>query len=380
MKRARSLLLDASGAVADLGVLIPIAAALVILNGFDAGTILIGVGALYLIAGVYFRVPVPVQPIKAASAIAIAAGLAPPHLAAAAVLIGIILMVIGLTDSTRFVTAIFALPLVRGVQLGVGLILVNAALGLGGDTAGLWFFLVSGAIALALIGAGFYRVQVPLALIVVLGGVTFGLLSGAGVEWHSSLWRPDVSFSALQPATLWGALFLLVIPQIPLTLGNAVVAVVDVERRYFGDRAERVDPRAICISAGTANLAAGLLTGMPMCHGSGGLTAHYRAGARTFRMNLLIGGVLLGLGLFFSATAFGLLALIPLAVLAGLLAFTGTVHAFLVADLRGYELLVALAMGLIGLATTNLAISLAVGMSMYWPVRWTVPSLLGQEA
>ena len=299
MKQARSLLLDASGAVADLGVLVPIAAALVTLNGFDAGTVLIGVGALYLVAGVFFRVPVPVQPIKAASAIAIAAGLAPPHLAAAAVLIGILLLIIGLTDSTRFVTAIFALPLVRGVQLGVGLILVNAALGLGGDTAGTGFFLLSGAIALALIGAGFFRVQVPLALIVVLGGVTFGLLSGGGVEWQSGLWRPDAPFSALQPATLWGALLLLVIPQIPLTLGNAVVAVVDVERRYFGDRAERVDPRAICISTGTANLAAGLLTGMPMCHGSGGLTAHYRAGARTWRMNLLIGGVLLGLGLFF---------------------------------------------------------------------------------
>jgi SulP family sulfate permease len=59
---------DASGAVADLGLLIPIAAALIVENGLDAGTVLVGAGALYVAAGTYFKVPVPVQPIKAAAA------------------------------------------------------------------------------------------------------------------------------------------------------------------------------------------------------------------------------------------------------------------------------------------------------------------------
>lgn len=380
MKRLRSLLLDASGAVADLGVLIPITAALVIQNGFDAGTVLIGVGGLYLVAGLYFRVPVPVQPIKAASAIAIAQGLPPQQLSIAAVFIGLILLVIGLTKSTRFITAVFSLPLVRGVQLGVGLILVDAALGLGGDSGGYLFFLGAGAIALALIVVGLTRATLPLALLVVAAGMGYTTLQGAGVSLQASLWQPEPLVSSIQPSMLWGVLLLLVVPQIPLTLGNAVVAVNDVEKRYFGPRARRVTPRRICFSSGIANVAAGAFTGMPMCHGSGGLTAHHRAGARTFAMNVLIGGALLVLGLFFGSTAFALLTMIPLVVLAGLLAFTGTMHSFLVADLRGYELLIALAMGLVGLVTTNLAVALALGLILYWPIRWTVPSLLGQEA
>ena len=47
-------------------------------------------------------------------------------------------------------------------------------------------------------------------------------------------------------------------------------------------------------------VAVGLLGGMPMCHGSGGLTAHYRAGARSWRMGLWIGLPLLAGGLAFA--------------------------------------------------------------------------------
>jgi MFS superfamily sulfate permease-like transporter len=380
MKRSRSLVLDASGAVADLGVLIPISAALVTQNGFDAATVLCGVGALYLASGVYFRVPVPVQPIKAAAAIAIAGALAPSQLAMAGILIGTCLLLIGLTGSAALIGKFFSRPLIRGVQLGVGLILVNSALGLGGESAGLGFFAVAAAVALLLIAAGTKRVPLPLALVIVVGGISWSAGQGGTIPLHASLWHPQLILGSVNGTLLWSALILLVVPQIPLTLGNAVVAVVDVERRYFGRRAERVDPRSICISAGAANIAVGLLTGMPMCHGSGGLTAHHRAGARTWHMNLLIGMALLALGLFFGPTGFALLASIPLGVLAGLLAFTGTMHALLVTDLRGYELVIALTMGLIGLATSNLAISLAVGMTMFWPVRWAAPKLLAEGA
>jgi len=165
----------------------------------------------------------------------------------------------------------------------------------------------------------------------------------------------------------------LVIPQIPLTFGNAVVALSDLEHRFFSTRAHRVTPVRVGLSCGLANVVAGGLGGMPMCHGSGGLSAHYRAGARSYRMNLLIGVPLLILGLVFGATAFSALALIPVAVLVGLLAFTGVMHALLVADLRRYELGVAVAMGGIGLWTSNLAVALAVGLVLVW-----FPSLLGR--
>ena len=365
MEQVRSLVRDASGAVADLGVLLPIAAALIVRNGLDAGTVLVGAGLLYLAAGSYFRVPFPVQPIKAAAAIAIARHLAPETLAAAGLCLGVILLVLAVTGLASALSRIFTPPIVRGVQVGVGLILVRGALHLpkGGGTTGT--YVLAAAVALALT-VGATRRRWPVALAIVGAGVAASLLAGKSVALHAALWHPSIAGHAFHPDVLWSALVLLVIPQVPLTFGNAVVALTELEHEYFGERGRRVTPRAVSLSCGLANVAAGTLGGMPMCHGSGGLTAHYRAGARTRTMNLLIGVPLLAIGLVFGPAALAVIGLVPVGVLMGFLAFTGVFHALLVADQRGYDLFIALAMGVVGWATSNLATALGVGLILHW--------------
>src|SRR5687767_3256070 len=93
----RRILGDASGSVADLGVLVPITVALVVQNGFDPATVFVGVGSLYVAAGLFFRVPVPVQPIKAAAALTIANGLDPVVLSTAGIILGAIIFVLGIS-------------------------------------------------------------------------------------------------------------------------------------------------------------------------------------------------------------------------------------------------------------------------------------------
>ena len=367
---AKRWLQDASASVADLGVLAPIAIALMLGTGFDAGTILVGVGTLYLAAGLYFKVPVPVQPIKAAAAIAIAREVSAETLAAAGVLLGVALILIAATGASKLLVKAFAPPIVRGLQLGVGAILVRTAIDMGSSDQSA-SLLVAGTVALALIFAGGTGRRYPVALALVLGAIAYSLLSsGQAPGLELALWRPDPNQDVLDLATLGSALVLLVVPQIPLTLGNAVVAVVDLEHRYFPLEAKRVDARSISYSAGIANVLTGILTGMPMCHGSGGLTAHYRAGARSYRMNVIIGSVLLAVGLFLGPTALAVMALIPLPVLAGFLAFTGFFHSSLVASLRGSDLVVAIVMGLVGVLTTNLALSLGAGLALYWSLAF----------
>lgn len=369
MDRLHRWLQDASASVADLGVLAPIVAALVLGNGLDAGTVLVGVGALYLIAGLYFRVPVPVQPIKAAAAIAIAHKLPPETIGAAGMVLGASLVVLGATGASKWLAKAFAVPIIRGLQLGVGLILVRAAIDLASPDADTVGLLVAGAVALALLFGTRRAGRLPVALVLVGGAVAYTLVaSGHLPDLEPGLWHPDLNRGAFDLSVLGSALVLLVIPQIPLTFGNAVVAVTDLEHRYFPIEARLVNPRSVSLSCGLANMTAGVLTGMPMCHGSGGLTAHYRAGARTFRMNLIIGGTLLTLGLFFGPTALSLLALIPIEVLAGFLAFTGLFHSSLAASLRGTDLAIAITIGVLGLLTTNLAIGLGVGLLLYWPL------------
>lgn len=361
---SRSALGDASGAVADVGVLLPLLAALVLTNGLDISTALVGVGGLYLLAGLVFRVPVPVQPIKAAAAIVIAQDLPIEVLSAAGLCLGVLLLVLAVTGAADLLSRVFTPPVVRGLQLAVGLLLLKSAAHLHGVSGSATGLLVAAVVAAVLMAAAPRRA--PAALLVLLGGLVYGAVVAGGLPaWDLQPWQPQVSTAALEPHVLLQALVVLVLPQVPLTFGNAVVALTDLERSYFGSAARRVTPRSISLSCGTANVAVGLLGGMPMCHGSGGLTAHYRAGARSWRMGLYIGLPLLVGGLLFGPTALALLSLVPVAVLAGLLAFTGLCHAALVADLRSYGLLVALAVGLTGALTGNLALALVVGLALH---------------
>jgi SulP family sulfate permease len=200
----------------------------------------------------------------------------------------------------------------------------------------------------------------------VVGGVAWTLAHGPHLHMHAGLWHPALAITDFDRSTLWSALGLLVVPQLPLTFGNAVVGVTRLEHEYFPTAAHRVTDKRVGLSCGLANVVVGALGGMPMCHGSSGLTAHVRAGARTARMNLVIGVPLLLAGLLAGPAIVPLLGLVPLAVLAGMLAFTGLMHAGLATQLRGYPLLVAATMGVVGVATGNLAWSLLVGLVLHW--------------
>jgi SulP family sulfate permease len=180
-----------------------------------------------------------------------------------------------------------------------------------------------------------------------------------------------VDFALPKGSAFVTALFLLVIPQLPLTFGNAVVAVDQLEHEYFGGGAERVSPSRVCVSCAAGNIGSALLGGMPMCHGAGGLTAHYRMGARTAGMNMLLGGCLIALALFFGTQIPELLGLLPVWVLAGFLAYAGVRHALLALDLRGVPLTIAVLTGALGAAMGNLAVTagLALILAHIW-ARW----------
>jgi sulfate permease, SulP family len=354
---------EVGGALADLGTMLPIVGALVVTNGLDPVAAFTLVGATYLAAGLWFRMPMPVQPIKAAAAIAVATGVSAGVVSAAGLVLGGILVVLGISGAGRWLLRIFPLPIIRGNQLGVGVLLMLAASALlASDGASAVTVGVAVAVGAALLLGGEGRV--PAAILILGAGVAFSVAAG-GLERLPALSPafPRLSVPGLRDAGV--ALVLLVIPQIPLTLSNAVVGTSQLAGQYFGERATRVTPDGLCLSAGVANVGAGLLGGIPMCHGSSGLTAHYRMGARTAGMNVVAGVLFLSLGLLAGRSAGALLALIPTPVLAGMLAYTGLRHALLVTDRRGTELGIALAMGLVGALTRNLMLGLMVGLPLY---------------
>jgi len=381
-KRFRFSLAELGGSLGDLGTLVPLAVTLIVINKMSPAAVFLIVGLLYVGAGLYYGVPVPVQPLKAVSAIAISLGLAPRLVSTSGLVIGALLMLLSLTGLMNKIAKLFSKPVIRGIQLGVALLLIKSGLGLMLKPQ----LVINGQGAMLDI----VHARVPLSLLTAVGAIVVlayfltserfpaslaVLAYGAGVSLLFELpaGLSNIEFSLVLPhvqlptaGDLSTALILLVIPQIPLTLGNAVVATSDVARLYFGKRAGKVTYKALPLSMGLANIAAGLLGGMPVCHGSGGLTAHYRFGARTGGANLMIGAICLILAVFFSQTILPILSLIPYPILGVLLAFVGIQHSLLIRDVAAREdLLVAVFIAVVGMLTGNLAIGFGLGLVIY---------------
>lgn len=363
---------ELSGALGDLGTLVPLTVGLIVINGLNPTTLLLIVGLAYIGSGIYYRIPMPVQPLKALSAIAISLGLAPAVISAAGLIIGGLLLLLSITGLIIPLAKLFPKPIIRGIQLGLALLLLKTALSLISEPK---LLLPESAWIIAIVGIGLgllsFRNGWPASLIII----AFGLGISGYLGWFATLKGANfgpVSLSSYIPARheLWLAFILLVIPQIPLTLGNAVIATADTAKVYFGDKAHRVSLRALSGSMGLTNIAAGFLGGMPVCHGSGGLSAHYRFGARTGGANLMIGIICLILALVFGKSLRLILPLIPLPVLAVLLIFTGVQHGLLIRDLKAkLDYLVAISIGVIAIISGNLTIGFTTGIALCYLLK-----------
>lgn len=345
--------MDVAGAFGDIGVLFPIAIALITLNHLNPTALFLTAGLTYCLTARYFQIPIAVQPFKAVAAIALALSLSPAEIASAGLLMGLLLLLAGVTNLARPLARLFTLAIVRGIQLGLGLVLLREGLklimGPHGTTsmtspeATSWLIaLAGGALLLALRDSR----RFPAALVLLALGILLGITPHQG---HLAIaCAGPVAPQLLHPhwAELRKVLPLLVIPQFALTFGNSVVATENTSRILYGDQAKRVTVRALCMSIGIVNLLTAAIQGSPLCHGSGGVTAHYRFGARSPKSTYVIGGICILLALFGGA-AVGLLHLIPLAVLGVFLVYVGIQHAGYSRDLihRWPQLVIAIAVG-----------------------------------
>lgn len=364
--------LDVAGAFGDIGVLFPIAIALITLNQLNATAVFLAAGLAYILAGWYFRVPMPVQPFKAVAAIALALGLAPQEIASAGLLIGLLLALIAATNLAGLLARLFTLPVVRGIQLGLGLLLAREGLKLIFEKQAAlswnqlplfgWEIAVVAAVVLLL----FIRSErFPASLLLLGCGLILGL-SAYGAGFRHLQWGPiPLSLIHLNGAELWRVVPLLVIPQFALTFGNSIVASESTARILYGERASRVTIRGLAASIAVMNVASAVILGSPLCHGSGGITAHYRFGARSPKSNYVIGAVCLLLAAIGTA-ALAVLRLIPIAVLGVFLVYVGIQHALYLRDIarRLPLLLIACSVGVVAALTTNLTWGFLVGFAL----------------
>ncbi len=346
---------EASGSVADLGVLVPLAVVLVVGNGLSATAVLLPAGLTYLLVSRVYGVPVAVQPLKAFAAVAIAAGAGVDVIASGALIMGVLFLVLGTTGLLDRVARIFPVAVIRGVQLAVGLTFVKIAWGLVAHPPTEFDLaptpLVAVAVAVVLTAA---LLRWPRRL--VLGVVVLAFVVAVVSTWGSTAleWGPSaLALPHFSVASFATAATLLVLPQVPLTFTNSCLAPADAARVYFGERGVRVTPGRLARTLGAANVLVAAVGGMPVCHGAGGMSAHYSFGGRTWRTPALIGGALVLAALVGGAGLAGVLTGFPLPVLAALLLVAAVAHVRLLSDLRGATAWgIAVGVGAIGFLTS----------------------------
>ena len=212
---------ELAGAFGDLGTLIPFLVGYITISKMDPVGILVSFGLFKIIAGLYFKTPIPIQPMKA----------------------------IG--------TAVASEP---------------------------------------------------------------ALLSELGhMAWRLRL--PALALTKLGPSDLRTGILVLGLPQVGLTLGNAIIATVEENNTVFPARPTTV--KTVAIDHGLMNLVGASLGGVPMCHGAGGMAAHIRFGARTGGALVILGSLILFVGLFFADSVATLFKLFPRALLGVILMFGG---------------------------------------------------------
>ncbi|KAI9739737.1 MAG: hypothetical protein M1834_006456 [Cirrosporium novae-zelandiae] len=314
---------ELSGSLGDLGTLLPLLIALTINSSISLSTTLIFTGIFNILTGLYFAVPLPVQPMKAIAAVAIANKYSKEDVAASGLLMGIVIFILSASGLLAELARRIPFPIVKGIQVGAGISLI-----ISGGSSMLSKLQYTGPsmadnLILAMICALFLLLTtfspskrfslLPTALILLIIGLLLALVGHPNLP-RPALWRPKAlsipakTFASPGLPTMLG--------QLPLTLLNSVLAVCDLSASLSLPQPPAPVPiTPLAMSVALMNLSSCWLGSMPVCHGSGGLAAQYRFGARSGSSIVILGIIKMLLGLIFGDTLVELLQKFPKSLL-----------------------------------------------------------------
>src|SRR6516225_9175245 len=315
----RRFLLECSGACGDLGTFIPHVIGAMTVAGLAPAGVLLGFAFFLIGTGLFYGLPLPVQPMKAVSAVILTGGLRPGEVAAAGMMIGVVLLILGITGWIGRLARAVPQSVSAGLQLGLGLLMGVLGLKLTLETPWLGFG------SLALLFALTRVPHCPAAPLALAVAMIAGWATGkVGIVPEVTV-TPDMPRLVLPSwPEVWRSFEIAVLPQLSLTLTNAVIVTASLSRELFPSTGAIASERRLALSSGLANVLLCPLGAMPMCHGAGGLAAQFRFGARTGLAPIIFGAVLLVLAVAFADHAAALFALIPIGAVGSLLIFAGT--------------------------------------------------------
>ncbi len=313
---------ELAGAFGDVGTLIPFVVGYITVAKMDPVGIFVAFGLFKIIAGLTFKTPVPIQPMKAigTAAISHAGTITAGAVWASGLFTGVLWLAMGLSGGVGWIAKITRRPVIQGLVLGLGLGFMLEGIKLAGDDLALT--VVAVAVTFVLLS----HERLPAMLILLALGIIVAVarepaLVGELGRLSFRVRLPEFALAQIGWQDLVTGVMVLGLPQAGLTLGNAIVTTVDENNQLFPERPTTV--RMVAIDHGIMNLVGTALGGVPMCHGAGGMAGHVRFGARTGGALVMLGILVLFVGLFLADSVETLFKLFPPALLGVILMFGG---------------------------------------------------------
>lgn len=310
---------ELSGSFGDIGTDLPLIVGMVAACSLDPASSFIMFGVMQIMTGIVYGIPMPVQPMKAMAVLMISQKLSGSLLYGAGLSIGIIMLILTSTNLLKLIVKYIPKSVIRGIQFGLGLSLAKLALSDYVMKDGLNGYLLAGIgflITIILIGSRKY----PPAIFVILTGIAFAsfvtvdfskLFDGFGV--HVPKFNVPVAGDIID------GFLLLAIPQIALSISNSIIATKRTVNDLFPEK--KISVNKIGWTYSLMNIINPFLSGIPTCHGAGGIAGHYSFGGRTGGSVVIYGSLFLVIGLFFASGFSEFVKFFPNAILGIILLF-----------------------------------------------------------
>ncbi len=319
---------ELSGAFGDTGTVIPLLIGILLATGMDAGIVFIAYGVMQILTGLIYRIPMPVQPLKAVAVIVITQKLSADIMLCGGLTIGILMLILTALGVIDIFAKIIPKAVVRGIQFGLGLQLIMLAIKeyIPSERFSDYILVfISFLIVIMLLG----NRRIPPALILIPAGIVYGIIFN-----NSNVINPQshnyTIFNAITLDNMVKGFFILALPQISLSLGNSIYATSQLSEDLFAGKS--IPPKKIALTYAFMNIVKPFFGGIPVCHGSGGMAGHYTFGARTGGSVIIFGLFMVATGVMFGTKGIKVLQMFPMPLLGVILCFEAFTLLGLISD------------------------------------------------
>jgi hypothetical protein len=334
-----------SGAFGDIGTDIPLLLLLITFGKLDPVSTFIVFGLVKILSGLFYGIPVAVQPMKAFATIFITQCLDVNLLYAAGYILAFILLICSLTNTLELLSKVIPEYAIHGIQFGLGISLIKVGINnifLSDNYLESLFLIVLLIIAFAL-KSNLKNFSIIIILILAIFASVWKYYN----EASANLNVPSVKYSSSLTVNdfIYGFLFL-ALPQLPLTLSNSIFLAKHFINNTFPNN--KVSASKLGLTLSLFNMFSISFSGIPCCHGAGGIAGHYIFGGRTGGCLVIYGIILITCSYLLKTQFILFLGFFPISLLGFLLSIEGLYLMYNIRKITSsqYHILYAIFIGL----------------------------------